>query len=165
MWFFSTLGFYSVVCARNIDGSLDDSKVMVRARLREHLENLAGRFFDDLYATPIITTNDTDYRYRIVIPKETWGNLLKEMATEITYSNFKGEVSKNKEHVQSGYERSLHDVWNVMFRLQLTVPEALNDAVKKSPTTPLASIPTPHSNSASDLAERWTLRIDRKSVV
>ena len=50
MWLFTKHGFYSAVCARQGDGShgqpVDPDRIMVRARVRDHLEALKERFSD-----------------------------------------------------------------------------------------------------------------------
>jgi hypothetical protein len=44
MWIFSVEGFYSVACATKPDGSIDRQTVMIRARRKQHLQNLKVRF-------------------------------------------------------------------------------------------------------------------------
>ena len=73
MWIFTTLGFYSVVLAREGNGEpgqpIDSGRVMVRARRREHLDNLK-RQFEGLTSSPIIESDYTDYRFRIICQKK-----------------------------------------------------------------------------------------------
>jgi hypothetical protein len=67
MWLFTRYGFYSAVCARQGDGRkgrpVDPDRIMVRARLRSHLEALRNRFPDLLADCEILETADTDYYY------------------------------------------------------------------------------------------------------
>jgi len=48
MWIFTKHGFFSAVCARQGDGKhgqpVDHDRIMVRARVRSHLEALKKRF-------------------------------------------------------------------------------------------------------------------------
>jgi hypothetical protein len=44
MWHFSTIGFFSIACARKADGSLDADAVMVRARRKAHLHSYFSGF-------------------------------------------------------------------------------------------------------------------------
>ncbi len=64
MWLFTKHGFYSVVCARQGDGSygrpIDPDRLMVRARVRGHLQALRKRFFDLLGHYDIIESNSAD---------------------------------------------------------------------------------------------------------
>ncbi|MCE9631695.1 MAG: hypothetical protein K8S94_13390 [Planctomycetia bacterium] len=88
---------------------------MVRARCRRHLESLQKRF-PQLASTAIDDTPNTDYRFRIVVPKPVWIEVTQELATEIDYGNF-----KDRAHSRSGDERyvdALHDVWAVTEKLQ-----------------------------------------------
>jgi len=122
MWIFTQYGFFSVVCAREGDGSqgnaVDEHRVMVRARLRGHLESLALRFPADLGGIEIIETAGTDYRYRLFADKAVWVRVLQLLSEELDYDNFKSKVGRNLEAVGSEYHHSLHDVWDTMQRLQ-----------------------------------------------
>jgi hypothetical protein len=118
MWLFTQYGFYSVVCARDLQGGpnrIDPSAVMVRARCRRHIESLQKRF-PQFAPLEIGDTADTDYRFRIVVSKPVWVEVAQELALEIDYGNFKDRALSH-----SGDERyvhALHDVWAVMERLQ-----------------------------------------------
>jgi hypothetical protein len=118
MWLFTQYGFFSVVCARGLTGktkAIDPNTFMVRARSRHHLESLQSRCAE-LRAFEIADTKDTDYRYRLVVPKAVWERVAGELAAEIDYGNF-----KSRAYEKSGdkpYVNALHDVWEVMHRLQ-----------------------------------------------
>jgi hypothetical protein len=108
MWVFTTHGFYSAVC----DTSDSLGRLKVRARRKRHLENLKQRFGlkDD-----IIETTDSDYRFRILLPKQEWVAICTALAEDITYENFKGAV---RETGDTKYEKALHRVWSDMLALQ-----------------------------------------------
>ena len=118
MWLFTQYGFYSVVCARDLAGNparVDPDTLMVRARCRWHLESLQKRF-PQLATFAITDTANTDYRFRIVVPKPVWSEVTQELTAEIDYGNF-----KDRAHDRSGddkYVHALHEVWEVMERLQ-----------------------------------------------
>ena len=122
MWLFTQYGFFSAVCARAGAGSRDDAvdegRVMVRARLRAHLEGLKLRFPEDLGGVEIIETPDADYRYRLFMVKSVWVKVVAVLSEELDYDNFKSKVGQNIDAVGGEYERSLHDVWDTMQRLQ-----------------------------------------------
>lgn len=119
MWIFSKYGFYSVSCARDEKGITDCDNVMIRARMREHLSQLKGRF-PEIATLNIDCSNTNDYMYRMTMPKKQWVTLLSEMAMEQTWSNFKNEASTFEKLFQLSYSYvdALHEVWNVMFRVQ-----------------------------------------------
>jgi len=122
MWLFTQYGFFSAVCARAGAGSrgdaVDEGRVMVRARLRGHLEGLKLRFPEVLGGVKIVETPDTDYRYRLFMEKSAWVNVVAVLSEELDYDNFKSKVAGNLESVGDEYERSLHEVWDTMQRLQ-----------------------------------------------
>jgi hypothetical protein len=118
MWLFTQYGFFSVVCARDLTGKtkgVDPNTFMVRARSCQHLESLQSRC-TELRGFEIAETKDTDYRYRLVVPKTVWEQVASELTAEIDYGNF-----KSRAYEKSGdkhYVNALHDVWEVMHRLQ-----------------------------------------------
>jgi hypothetical protein len=122
VWLFTKHGFFSVVCARLGDGKqgrpIDTARLMVRARVREHLEALKKRWPDHLGLCDIRTSAATDYAFRMFVDKQTWARVLAELALETDYDNFKSEVARHQGDAGLPYEHALHDVWSVMYRLQ-----------------------------------------------
>lgn len=122
MWLFTTYGFFSVVCARQGNGSegmpVDPNRMMVRARLAEHLEALKERFPDELGDAEVIVTKDTDYACRLFVAKPNWVRVAAALAEETDYDNFKKAVDSSLGTAGSEYRHSLHEVWGVMYKLQ-----------------------------------------------
>lgn len=122
MWIFTKHGFFSAVCARRGDGShglpVDPARIMIRARLRSHLQALKDRFPVDLADCQIVDFAGTDYAFRIFVKKEAWVRVLAGLAEETDYDNFKSEVADHQGRAGAAYERSLHHVWSVMHTLQ-----------------------------------------------
>jgi len=122
MWLFTKYGFYSAVCARKGDGAhrqpVDPNRIMVRARLRIHLEALKDRFPALLHACEIKEFAGTDYAFRIFVDKPIWSQAVGELIEEMDYDNFKSEVGRFQKRGGAGYEHSLHEVWSVMCGLQ-----------------------------------------------
>ena len=122
MWLFTKHGFYSAVCARQGDGShdqpVDPDRIMVRVRVRNHLEALKQRFSDLLAECEIKEFTGTDYAFRIFVPKSIWSQVLVGLNEEMDYDNFKSEVARHQGSEGAAYEHSLHEVWSVMNRLQ-----------------------------------------------
>ena len=118
MWLFTKYGFFSVVCARKNSGmgpDVETETLMIRARSKNHLENLAKNF-QDLNDYQIATTYETDYRYRIFVPKNVWSNIMKELSNEIDYGNFKGKVHSSMQDEE--FSHCLGDIWSIMYRYQ-----------------------------------------------
>lgn len=122
MWLFTKYGFYSAVCARQGDGRptqpVDPQRLMVRARVKSHLAALQQRFADLLGDTAIKEFPGSDYAYRIFVAKAVWSQVLTALNDELDYDNFKSEVTHFQGPPGAAYERSLHEVWSVMHRLQ-----------------------------------------------
>lgn len=122
MWVFTKYGFFSAVCARQGNGKygqpVDPDRIMIRARLRSHLEALLKRFPDLLSESEIQTFAGTDYAFRVFVAKPVWSKVLAALAEETDYDNFKAEVARHLGKDGMAYEKSLHDVWDVMYGLQ-----------------------------------------------
>ncbi len=122
MWVFTKHGFFSAVCARQGGGKhgqpIDPDRIMVRARVRGHLEALKKRFSDLLGQCDIQEFAGTDYAFRLFVDKPVWSQVLSGLAEETDYDNFKSEVARHQGRAGAAYERSLHEVWSVMHRLQ-----------------------------------------------
>ena len=109
MWIMSQYGFYSIV--RSASAA---SVYLIRARRKDQLISLTEKF--DFTDEKILTTNTTDYRFRLVVTKEEMEKVVLGLASEIDYSNFKDRVRAKQG--ASLYERLLHEVWYVMRALQ-----------------------------------------------
>lgn len=122
MWVFTKYGFFSAVCARKGNGQyeqpVDPDRIMVRARLHSHLDALLKRFPERLDGIGIQTFPGTDYAFRIFVAKPAWSDVLAALAAETDYDNFKASVALHQGKDGKAYEKSLHDVWEVMYGLQ-----------------------------------------------
>ena len=121
MWIFTRYGFFSAVCAREGDGQhgnpVDPNRIMVRARVRGHLEALIQAFPDNLASVSIIKTPKTDYRFRIFVPKDTWTMVMTDLVQELDYDNFKSAAGRKLGH-HNPYIHTLHEVWSAGLRMQ-----------------------------------------------
>jgi len=121
MWVFTRYGFVSIGCARDKNGNVHPDTVMIRARMREHLENLRDRFSDTaLGNAEILGDTGTDYLYRMIVPKAEWASVLSQLALEQTWPHFKTEASRFErlKSASSRYVDALHQVWWTMAKLQ-----------------------------------------------
>ena len=135
-WHFSTIGFFSVTCARAGDGSsrkVDRNRVMIRVRLIEHLENLKKACAEDVPAianAEIIVTPHNDYIARIFVPKRAWVAALGLLADEMDYDNFKDACARR---ARDEYEHALHKVWAIMSNLQHSTEPVSRAAAARKP--------------------------------
>ena len=122
MWIFTKHGFFSAVCARQADGKhgqpVDLGRIMVRARVRDHLEALRKHFPELLGDCEIQESAGTDYAFRLFVQKSAWIRVVAGLAEETDYDNFKSEAARHQGRGGVAYEHALHDVWSVMNRLQ-----------------------------------------------
>ena len=105
MWIFTETGFVSAVKKPD-----DDGKYAIRARDEESLAGLITATGAEL-----ITTTNSDYKYRVILEPEQFVAWLVEQASNIEYSNFKNQVAKTRGYK---YTEALHDVWHAMLKTQ-----------------------------------------------
>lgn len=106
MWLFTTDGFFSAVAHRDNPGT-----VLVRSRVREDAQGLVASAGQG----EVIETPDGDYRYRVLLPRNTWSAYLAAAGHAIDYPNFKKAVATRR---GADRARAYADVWSVMFQLQ-----------------------------------------------
>jgi hypothetical protein len=63
MWLFTTEGFFSAVSDRN-----DEGTIIVRSRVRDD----AARLVNAVGVGRVIETRDSDYRFRVGLPRAAW---------------------------------------------------------------------------------------------
>lgn len=119
MWVVSRVGLLSVVQAGPEPGSRPRAprKLMIRARVRRHLE-LLQRDHPSLRRYPIIRSEPgRDYLWRIIVPRTTFARVMAAMVAKLTYGNFKSACAASSD-LDQDYNTALHDVWAVLRRLQ-----------------------------------------------
>lgn len=121
MWFMTTLGFFSVVCARRGDGGpgqpVDETRVMIRVRVKGHLDALRLRFPEQLGRVEILETTNSDYRWRLFCPKAVWATCVKALVEDVAYDNFKAECA-TAHGGGSPYLHALHDTWTTFAKMR-----------------------------------------------
>ena len=122
MWIFTKYGAYSVVCAKQGEGEpgqpIDLDRVMVRARVCQHLEILKERFAAELGNCSIKTYAKSDYRHRIFVDKVVWAKVVSCLVMETDYGNFKKTAADFQGNTGSDYLHALHNIWGTMYDLQ-----------------------------------------------
>ena len=101
MWIFNLDGFFSVVEHRD-----HPSMVMIRARYREDLKNVARKIGGCVRHTPT-----HDYPYRMICLKERWVVYMADSAAKIDYGNFKDAALR---HAGDRRTAQYHKVWATM---------------------------------------------------
>jgi hypothetical protein len=119
LWVLSKFGLLSVVQAGPEPGKRPGAprKLMIRARVRQHLE-LLQRDHPSLCRYPIIRSEPgRDYLWRIIVPRTTFARVMAAMVAGIDYSNFKSAAAAALD-LEPSYVHALHEVWSVLRRLQ-----------------------------------------------
>lgn len=96
MWICLNNSFVSIVESKD-----DSSKVYVRSRRKDDLENFLGEGEWQILETP-----RRDYRYRLLIDKAVLSKILADSVSKITYGNFKDSVE------DGSLSRMYHEVWS-----------------------------------------------------
>jgi len=91
----------------------------------DHTLTIRARVYDDLVRlkaylpsmSDIISSEDSDYRYRSVADREAVMAAMSMLTDEIQYDNFKDEVARSD---HQGYARAAlyGEVWSILYRLQ-----------------------------------------------
>jgi len=108
MWLFTTIGFFSIVQAK------DKDDLMVRSRSKEDLLNFLRLIYaPDSASQRVLTTPNNDYPYRAIIDRIFVDQALGILITRsLDYTNFKDRIS-----LTPGQEDKLgayHGVWEIM---------------------------------------------------
>jgi hypothetical protein len=109
MWIFTRDGFFSIAATK----FCQPGDVAVRARKKEHLENLMARHGLE---AEILIFPEADYRYRIQISKEMWGKTLEAEAKGLDYSSFKDAMEEAL--LSADYLRAMFSTWSTIHKIQ-----------------------------------------------
>lgn len=102
MWIFTTKGFVSAVAHR-----AEPNNLMIRARARYSLDELATRSGSSIEATPY-----GDYPFRITVDRELFVEWVAEQVRDIDYDNFKNAAHDLGD---KRYDHALMRVWSAMY--------------------------------------------------
>lgn len=114
------IGHLSICLARKAPGPgqpVDPDAVMIRARVRTHLENLI-RACAMLKGHEIIQSQGTDYEFRIVCPKLKFADAMFDLVSAISWTNVKAEAAKHQADVGADFCDALHETWSAFHRIQ-----------------------------------------------
>ena len=102
MWIVMNNAFMSIVNTKD-----DPDTVAVRARLEEDLIAVFPE-----HANEVITTDDSDYRFRLILDKKYVADVVAESIVNIDYTNFKNSVKEKWRY------RAYTQIWSVMYKIQ-----------------------------------------------
>lgn len=121
MWLALPDSVISTVAARDLTRRPDQPTIpnllVVRARLRAHLAVLLNRHPELLTGVEIIDGGGSDYRFRFVVARDIWAEVVRREVMSISYTNFKDEAA-NRCGSGSAYVGALHSIWGILRRLQ-----------------------------------------------
>ena len=109
MWIITKIGFFSIV---QKPWNKPDDSLTIRARVYDDLVRLKS-YLPSM--SDIITSEDSDYRYRATADREAVMAAMSKLTAYLDYDNFKNEVASRQ-----GYARAAiyGEVWEVLYRLQ-----------------------------------------------
>ena len=105
MWIFTETGFVSAV--RHYK---EQDQLVVRARDKKSLENLANINGLDIMSTP-----SNDYPYRVYVANSVFANWLSKQTMAVDYTNFKSRVHGSRGH---DFADALMSVWSAMHQVE-----------------------------------------------
>jgi hypothetical protein len=109
MWIFIRDGFFSVAATK----FCAPGDVAVRARRKEHIENLMTRHG---LTAEILSFKNADYRYRIQIPKDEWGKILQAEAQHIDYESLIDAMAATD--ASADFLRAMSTTWATVQKIQ-----------------------------------------------
>jgi hypothetical protein len=102
MWIVMNDSYVSIVEDRT-----NEQNVVVRARVREDLENLFA-----VNASDIIETDNSDYRFRLFLDRKFVADIVRQRIETIDYDNFKNSVK------EPWRKQAYTKIWQVMYEVQ-----------------------------------------------
>lgn len=114
MWLCTQYGFFSIVCGYTKKGNPHKGLMQIRARKREHLENLLEL---DKDLGDILENVGTDYPFRIIAKRKAVYALVALLIGLIDYSNFKNAAHDNMPE-DLAYHNFLSATWSRGFDME-----------------------------------------------
>ena len=116
MWLATQHGFYSIVRKA-------PSEFHIRGRVRKDLENLL-LLVDKDHA--ILEWPLADYRFRIIVQKQDFTEIMAALALALDYPNFKACIAATPD--QRPKLKAFHEIWELLSDLQPTDQHASQQA-------------------------------------
>jgi len=110
MWIFTRDGFFSLA----VTPFCKPGEVAVRARRREHIENLMARH---AIQAEIMVFTEADYRFRIHLPRAEWGRIMQAEGEGLDYESFKDAMGATAE--DADYTRAMSATRAAIRKIQM----------------------------------------------
>lgn len=121
MWIFTTYGFFSFT-----QSTYQPGFIQIRARDDRDLVDLKKRH---KLKGKVIETDNSDYRWRLLVKPDTAARIVAAEVEAIDYSNFKNATTDRM------HARPLMDVWSSMMRVQTARERELRGESRVVPRT------------------------------
>lgn len=118
MWLFTRDGFFSIAATP----FCKPGDVAIRCRRKEHITKLIARHKLD---AEILCVENSDYKYRIQIPRTLWAKVVEAEAQAIDYASFKDSLVEAG--ADSDYLRAMFTTWGVLHKMQTAALEPEDD--------------------------------------
>lgn len=120
MWIISPrCGLLSIVLADDPStGQPAVDRLMIRARSKRHLELLREQHPVLAKARILTSPIGLDYRYRLVVDRDTLAQVFQEMAQEVSWRNVKAAAGGNSKALGEAYVRAFHEVHAAFVRAE-----------------------------------------------
>ena len=105
MWIATKHGFYSIV-------QKAPTNFHIRARVRRDLENLLKLTATDW---EILEWPLADYRYRVIVERKDFVEVMGALALDLDYPNFKSQIAKTPD--QRAKLDAFHQIWALLAQL------------------------------------------------
>ena len=90
MWIYLKTGFYSVVNK----APCKENELLVRARSKDDLDKLQELLkINYQFNGKVLDTPETDYEYRMIVPRATFASFMSIAVNDLVYDDFKNSKS------------------------------------------------------------------------
>jgi hypothetical protein len=102
MWLYTKLGFFSIVhkapCKKD--------ELLVRTRCRQDIEALSKKLSQiSNFNGTIVESKDSDYAYRMMVPRSILAPFMAGLMEALDYKNFKGTIPYNDQLRHEAYSK------------------------------------------------------------
>lgn len=108
MYLFCDAGFFSIVESTPFDRGVPVGAMLVRARIKEDLDNLRATYMPSLGHT--VHDSRRDYHYRAAIAKLALADGLRRIALAIEYRDFKAHIATVQGSPRAALYAEVHGV-------------------------------------------------------